>query len=258
MDVSWEEDALFGGYEEVQVDEGMPDGGAETELLEMIYRAMEVVKAENGGGEKRTIDNRTDVALRSDRSTGINGEEYPKQAVRALGGGGGRGVDVAEVFSPERVTTQARKMGLVPGLAMDLQTGWDFRLERHKEAARRYVDEVKPMLVIGSPMCKMFSTLQNLFKHKRDDAWHQRYLEAEVHSKFVVELYKMQLKGGRLFLHEHPHGASSWALEWMTKLAEEEGVEVSVADQCQYGLRTWGDKRKVKDRPARNKNKIYD
>jgi len=72
----------------------------------------------------------------------------------------------------------------------------------------------------------------------------------------VVELYRMQLKGGRLLLHEHLHGASSWDLEWMTKLAEEEGVEVSVADQCQYGLRTWGDKRKVKDRPARKRTRF--
>ena len=104
-------------------------------------------------------------------------------------------------------------------------------------------------------MCKKFSTLQNLSKATRDEEWNQRYLEAVDHIKFVVELYRMQLKGGRWFLHEHPHGASSWDLELMEKLAEEEGVEVSVADQCQYGLRTWGERRKVKDRPARKRTR---
>ena len=36
------------------------------------------------------------------------------------------GVDITEVFSPERVVTVARRMGLTPGSSMDLTTGWDF------------------------------------------------------------------------------------------------------------------------------------
>ena len=52
-------------------------------------------------------------------------------------------VDVVEMY--------ARRMGLVAGQALDLRTGWDFRLPRHKEAALRYVRKVRPKLVIGSP-----------------------------------------------------------------------------------------------------------
>ena len=41
-------------------------------------------------------------------------------------------------------------------------------------------------------------------------------------------------------MHEHPASASSWDLEEIKKLEKEEGVEISVADQCMYGLKTWG------------------
>ena len=45
------------------------------------------------------------------------------------------GVDIVEVFSPPRVTQVGKLIGLKAGLAMDLQTGWDFNLKRHREAA---------------------------------------------------------------------------------------------------------------------------
>ena len=57
-------------------------------------------------------------------------------------------VDVAEVYSPPRVTKVASKLGLKPGEAMDLTNGWDFRLQRHKDAAFTYIREAKPKLVI--------------------------------------------------------------------------------------------------------------
>ena len=74
--------------------------------------------------------------------------------------------DIAEVYSPKRVTLEAAKYGLQPGEAMDLTTGWDFREERHREAARKYVRIMKPKLLIGSPECRMFSALQNLRRDK--------------------------------------------------------------------------------------------
>ena len=60
-------------------------------------------------------------------------------------------VDVVEMYNPPRTTPVARRMGLLTGQALDLRTGWDFRLPRHKEAAVRYVRKVRPKLVTGSP-----------------------------------------------------------------------------------------------------------
>ena len=98
--------------------------------------------------------------------------------------------------------------------------------------------EEKPELLIGSPMCTMFSALQTL------SGWNQekqeRWVEAVDHINFVIELYTLLMKEGRSFLHEHPAGASSWALEKMVKLGQQESVVTVKADQCMYGLYTKG------------------
>ncbi len=81
---------------------------------------------------------------------------------------GGRATEVAEVWSPPRVTKVASKLGLEPGHAMDLTNGCGFRLERHREAALRYIRTAKPKLVIGSPECTLLSPLQKLNQTPRE------------------------------------------------------------------------------------------
>ena len=149
-------------------------------------------------------------------------------------------VDVAEVYSPQRVTLEARKHGLKPGEAMDLTTGWDFRQQEHRELAEKYVEELKPLLLIGSPMCTMFSRLQTLsgWSDKKEERW----VDAKEHIKFVIKLYEKQMAGGRLFLHEHPASATSWKLDEVQKVMKIVGVKVVEADQCMYGLKTRGEK----------------
>ena len=71
------------------------------------------------------------------------------------------GVDVAEIYSPPRVTAEAKYYGLRVGEAVDI-TGWDFRDAKQRNRAWKYLEEMKPALLIGSPMCTMFSTLQNM------------------------------------------------------------------------------------------------
>ena len=64
--------------------------------------------------------------------------------------------------------------------------------------------------------------------------------EGRRHLHFVISLYKVQLENGRHFLHEHPHGASSWQDVHMKKLLNHARVNSTVSDQCQYGLFTPG------------------
>ena len=68
-------------------------------------------------------------------------------------------------------------------------------------------------MLIGSPMCKMFSSLQNLSKKTWNQERQSEYVEAIEHIRFVVSLYKEQVDEGRLLLHKHPAGASSWDLD---------------------------------------------
>ena len=58
--------------------------------------------------------------------------------------------------------------------------------------------------------------------------------------EFVVKLYRKQLNAGRVFLHENPAHASSWALPVIRKMMAEVGVDVVETDQCMFGLKTWG------------------
>ena len=80
--------------------------------------------------------------------------------------------DVAEIFSPPRVTEEAGRMGLNPGFALDLQVTredgdtWDFNRVEHRQDARRLVKETRPRLLVGSPECRVWSALQNLRKDK--------------------------------------------------------------------------------------------
>ena len=63
---------------------------------------------------------------------------------------------------------------LVPGFAMDLTTldeqgrPYDFDKAEVRERARRRMAEEKPYLLMGSPMCTMFSKWQDLRKASRD------------------------------------------------------------------------------------------
>ena len=119
-----------------------------------------------------------------------------------------------------RVSTRAAELlphlNIDPGLAMDLTTTdelgrpWDFSKEEMKSKARAKLRKQKPDLLVGSPMCTLYSAWQRLNKNKDIRAYRKRLKDARAHMEFVCELYLEQIRAGRLFLHEHPEGASSW------------------------------------------------
>ena len=74
-------------------------------------------------------------------------------------------VDVVEVFSPPRVALEATKYGLKASDSWDITQGWGFTIKEHQEAADKYIDEHKPLLLIGSPPCAAFCQLQSLSPH---------------------------------------------------------------------------------------------
>ena len=139
------------------------------------------------------------------------------------------GVDITEVYSPERVTKLCAKFGLVQGSALDLTNGWDFDLEDHRKQAWKLVTSEQPFLIIGSPPCTLFSLLQELAKAQhghnavRVQNFNEKMRKATAHVEFCITLYRYQLKVGKHFVHEHPWSARSWLLESMKSL--EKGPE---------------------------------
>ena len=51
----------------------------------------------------------------------------------------------------------------------------------------------------------------------------RKWAEAVAHLELAIELYGMQMDAGRLFLHEHPVGATSWQVEAMQKFMARDG-----------------------------------
>ena len=90
---------------------------------------------------------------------GGDGNNYRRELKQA------RNRMVAEVFSPPRVVQMAKNMPslkLIPGFSLDLTTidehdglPWDFNNPVKRKRALDLVDHQRPMLVIGSPSCKI-------------------------------------------------------------------------------------------------------
>ena len=150
-----------------------------------------------------------------------SGEAAPQRGTRpggVLGAAGLGDTDVVEVFSPERVGQACGKFGLIQGTAMDIKSGYDFDLEIDRARFWKNIKEEKPMLVIGSPPCTLFSKLQELnkFMYRDSKAWmekfQERMLQAKRYVSFCLKIYEYQRSEGRYFLHEHPWLATSWQL----------------------------------------------
>ena len=131
---------------------------------------------------------------------------------------------------------------LVPSFAPHVTTHggdggeWDFDQADMGARAGARVEEDKPYLLIGSPMCKACCTWQRLTALRRDPLEVRReYLNAMAHLRFVCQLQQFQTDSGRYFLHGHPAQASSWSGQCLQRVRSRQGVHRIVIDQCQWG-----------------------
>ena len=58
------------------------------------------------------------------------------------------------------------------------------------------------------------------------------------HIQFCLRVFRLQRARGAYFLMEHPESADSWQIPEVEEFLKSEGVMLSVADQCMYGLVT--------------------
>ncbi len=153
--------------------------------------------------------------------------------------------DVAEVYSPPRITDVACKMALKPGWALDLTVTdeddgqpWDLSVEAKRNKARARLDQDRPFMLIVCPMCGPFSSAQNFnYINMTEADVKEKLAKALEHVKFAVELCMRQHAAGRLFLFEHPAGASTWETRLMRELHAREGVFKVNFDFCMAGMK---------------------
>ena len=135
-----------------------------------------------------------------------------------------KGADVSEVYSQPRVAQQAavdRNLWLTTGFSLDLTMNapmigrpWDLSRREVRARVKTLVSDTKLFFLIGSPVCTMLSSLQNLRKSKRNQSEFQRKVDAaKKHVRFCVSLYKRQTAEGRYLFHEHPRDATPCAME---------------------------------------------
>ena len=142
------------------------------------------------------------------------------------------------------MTQEAPGAGLTPGWALDIKVAradgkpWDLGKPKNQKEAEMMVDKTAPRLLVGSPMCTMFSKMQNInYERMGKEVWDARMATAEEHMRFAIKMYEKQHRAGRYFLHEHPRDASSWAMPEMQKLMKRHGVTAVAADMCQFGMK---------------------
>lgn len=150
------------------------------------------------------------------------------------------------------MTEYGERKGLLSGVAFDLTTcdedgsPWDFRLPQPRQKAAAKIQEMRPELLVGSPMCRPFSNLQN-FNRKTPEAeaaLREKEEEGEQHLEFCAEQYEAQMDRGGFFLHVHPSTARSWKRPCIGRTAARDDVFLVKADLCRYGLMSkdeWGE-----------------
>ena len=69
---------------------------------------------------------------------------------------------VAELFCRNRFGESAVDMGFERGLVVNCATGWSMSDEEQMEVVEQRVRDEEPVLLVGSPMCRAFSTLIEL------------------------------------------------------------------------------------------------
>ncbi len=193
-------------------------------------------------GKKRGRGNDTDVGERktakrddSDNAGGTGGAD-------AMALSSSR-VDVAEVYSPPRIVTEAAKKGLITGSSMDLTTTdemdrpWDFtKIHMRNHAIRRIMDE-KPAVLMLSPVCTHFSqAMASNWARMTPEQKADKMKVARTHLKFACQLALLQHRAGRYYVLEHPRTATSWAEPCIQELEARTFAKKIIIDQCMYGL----------------------
>ena len=89
------------------------------------------------------------------------------------------------------------------------------------EKAIHFLNETKPAVLILSPLCTMFSAMQNINIHKMKKRFTKaRVQKAVAHFAFTVLLCIKQAQRCGVFVLEHPVGASSWSTQLASLLSQ--------------------------------------
>jgi hypothetical protein len=187
--------------DEAGVEETPEEKAAKVEITIVPKRVAEVDSSELDRGRGDGVNPLDTGGAASSRDAMLLGA-----MIGAIGGDGG--VDFMEVFNPGVFEREAPRYGLVPGMAIDLRTGWDLDVKSQRDKAWEALEDRNPEYVILSPRCTPFSTLMNLRPKQFETPEYQETLRScMMHLQFCVKIMHRQVDRGKKFLFEHPWGA---------------------------------------------------
>ena len=153
-------------------------------------------------------------------------------------------IEVHEFYSVPRIAPRPIGRYVKKSMSFDINTNdesgdpWNSMSAKQGQKARKHVIKHKTLFIIGSPPCDQWSIMQNLNNGKRNREEVQRkMIEARIHLEFCAQLYLMQIKEGRYYLHEHPTSASSWNERCMQDILKHHGNIVTIIHMCAYKMR---------------------
>ena len=199
------------------------------------------------GGDLGSLDNGNWSRVLELCSMEVSGDEQQdeKALVQLIAEMELMGVDVAEIYSPERFTREAPTYGLVPGFAVDLECTrpwdrqkWVLSLDEHVQDLRWLQTVRKPRLLCGSPPCDAFTAMLRINKGRMtQESYDTKKENGRRHLRIAVESYWRQMDMGNFFLHEHPDTADSHQEPELVELAADPRVWIIRAPMCAWGLK---------------------
>ena len=120
---------------------------------------------------------------------------------------------------------------------MDIRTGYDFDIDETREEARTKLRKEKPSLLIGSPICGPWSSMNNTNEPMYPDSQNMRAAtkRAVKHLRFTLETFIIQIEENHGFvLFEHPWTAKSWDTDIMQEIMHLAGMRIYRCHQCMY------------------------
>ena len=86
-------------------------------------------------------------------------------------------------------------------------------------------------------MCAAFSHMNNINFSRVSEEDARNVIEYGTRRfDLCMRLYRIQVRNGLYFLHEHPAGARSWENEDVRKVLKLTGVATVTGDMCQFGM----------------------
>ncbi len=141
---------------------------------------------------------------------------------------------VSELFSPARLTAEARRRGLPAGSSFDIVTGCDLLKSENQERTRVKLAVEDPLYLMLSPPCTDMGPFSYINQTRLSD-WMQRKRRAIRLWTFACRCGIDQVKRGGYVVLEHPLRSWAWRLACTKELLKH--LHCVRGDSCAHGLR---------------------